>query len=97
MVSCLRICFFILIFILEVVDLFLDWDFYVEISRIDKIENDIKNSIFGFVIFGIILFMCIFIYKFYGMCNSNDNERKEENGICVFVFLLMFILFEDLF
>lgn len=97
MVSCLRICFFILIFILEVVDFILDWDFYIEISGIDKIENDIKYSIFGFVIFGIILFMCIFIYKFYGICNSNDYERIEENGKCVFVFLLMFILFEDFF
>lgn len=96
MASCSRICLFILTLILEVADLFLDWDFYVEISRTDKIENDIKYSILGFAIFGTILFMCTFIYKFYGMCNSNDNERKEENGTCASVLSLMSTLFEDL-
>lgn len=95
MASCSRICLFILTLILEVADLILDWDFYIEISGTDKIENDIKHSILGFAIFGTILFMCTFIYKFYGICNSNDYERIEENGKCASVLSLMSTLFED--
>lgn len=45
--------------------------------------------------FGTILFMCTFIYKFYGIGNSNDYERIEDNGKCASVLSLMSTLFED--
>lgn len=74
MVSCCRVFLFIVIFVLEIVDLILDWDFYVEVSKIDFIGDNIKYSILGFVIFGIFLFLFIVFIKCFGICNSDDDD-----------------------
>lgn len=73
MVNYKRVILFIFKFVLEVVDFILDWDFYVE-GKIDLIWDKVRLSILGFVIFGIILFLCIVFIKCYGIYNSDDDD-----------------------
>lgn len=96
MASCSRVSRFILTLLLEIADLILDWDFYVEVSKTDLIGDKVRYSILGFAIFGSILFLCTIITKFIGICDSDDDDQDEENGGCAVTLSLMSTLLEDL-
>lgn len=90
-----RVLLFILKLALEVGDLILDWDFYVE-GKTDLIGDKVRFSILGFAIFGTILFLCTVITKSYGISNSDDDDQDEENSTCAVTLSLMSTLLEDL-
>lgn len=96
MASCSRVSRFILTLLLEIADLILDWDFYVEVSKTDLIGDKVRYSILGFAIFGSILFLFTIITKFIGICDSDDDDQDEENGTCAVTLSLMSTLLEDL-
>lgn len=96
MASCCRVFLFIVTLLLEIADLILDWDFYVEVSKTDLIGDKIRYSILGFAIFGTILFLCTIITKFIGICDSDDDDQDEEDGACAVTLSLMSTLLEDL-
>lgn len=95
MASCLRVFLFIVTLVLEVADLILDWDFYVEVSKTDLVEDKVRYSILGFAVFGSILCLCTIITKFIGICGSDDDEQDEENGGCAVTLSLMSTMLED--
>lgn len=96
MASCSRVSRFILTLLLEIADLILDWDFYVEVSQTDLVGDKVRYSILGFAIFGSILFLCTIITKFIGICDSDDDDQEEENGTCAVTLSFMSTLLEDL-
>lgn len=90
-----RVLLFIFKLALEVADLILDWDFYVE-GKTDLIGDKVRLSILGFAIFGTILFLCTVFTKCYGICNSDDDDQDEENGTCAVTLSVISTLLEDL-
>lgn len=96
MANCCRVFLFIVTLVLEIADLILDWDFYVEVSKTDLIGDNIKYSILGFAIFGTFLFLLTVFTKCFGICNSDDDDQDEEDGACAVRLSVISTLFEDL-
>lgn len=92
MASCSRICMFLFTIVLEVADLILDWDFYVEIKNTDLIAQEIVYCILGFAFLGSLLFLCTVITKIAIICH---NDYDEENDTCTAVLSLLSTVFED--
>ncbi|XP_062615576.1 uncharacterized protein LOC134277278 [Saccostrea cucullata] len=90
--------------LLEVVDLGLDWDFYIELQHTDQqsIIQAVKLqwAILGFAIFGTVMFFstlivfCIKIYKKRKQENLSKSYEDVKNAISVFSFICTW--FEDL-
>jgi hypothetical protein len=78
---------------LEIADLILDWDFYIEIKDLDIIAEEIIYCILSFAIVGSLLFLCTFINKCVTVC---DDGYDEEDDTCGTVLSLLSTVIEDL-
>jgi hypothetical protein len=64
--------------ILEIADLVLDWDFYIEIKDVDLIASEIRYCVLGFAILGSVLFLFTLINKCVTVCDANYKEEKDK-------------------
>ncbi|XP_061195717.1 uncharacterized protein LOC133203938 [Saccostrea echinata] len=59
----------------EIIDLFLDWDFFYEVNKSSVVENNVKSAIQGFAILGTVLFVFTFISQSCDACSDDEEEN----------------------
>jgi hypothetical protein len=84
---------FLFTVVLEIGDLVLDWNFYMEIKDVDLIAKEIRHCILGFAFLGSVLFLCTLINKCVTVC---DDNYKEEKNRCATGLSLLSTFAEDL-
>jgi hypothetical protein len=91
--------------VLEIGDLILDWDFYVEVKNSDQESIiravDVKHAILGFAIFGTIMFFATLITLIARVCmkmkGGNISETLKQRAKNVYAALAFFCVWlEDL-
>jgi hypothetical protein len=97
--------YIVLRYVLEVVDLGLDWEFYVEVTDSDQESIiravGVKRAILGFAIIGSVIFLLTFIIFSFGVYIkrkhdniSEETEQRVKDALVVLSFICIWL--EDL-